>query len=225
MKQSEFEPKITAKGTRLPIMNLKGKPYLMVAHRLVWFREDHPDFSIESFPVKVEADYAVMQAQVKDASGRILAVGHKKETQENFFDFIEKAETGAIGRALAIAGYGTQFEPEFDEQERLADAPVESPERAPTEAKAKRVAKAKTAPPTPEATSTTELAKASSREETLKGIKSVVSVLVAQKKITKAAVAEYAKVQFNEGDPAKLTDEQLTSVYSYLGTVLNGPAQ
>ena len=31
----------------------------------------------------------------------------------------------AIGRALAMCGYGTLQAPEFDEQERLADTPVE----------------------------------------------------------------------------------------------------
>ena len=42
-----------------------------------------------------------------------------------FPDYIEKAETGAIGRALAMCGYGTLQAPEFDEQDRLADAPIE----------------------------------------------------------------------------------------------------
>jgi hypothetical protein len=42
-----------------------------------------------------------------------------------FSVYIEKAETGSIGRALAMCGYGTLQAPEFDEQERLADAPVE----------------------------------------------------------------------------------------------------
>ena len=40
-------------------------------------------------------------------------------------DYIEKAETGAIGRALAMCGYGTLQAPGFDEQDRLADTPVE----------------------------------------------------------------------------------------------------
>jgi hypothetical protein len=42
-----------------------------------------------------------------------------------FSVYIEKAETGAIGRVLALCGYGTLQAPEFDEQDRLADAPVE----------------------------------------------------------------------------------------------------
>jgi hypothetical protein len=47
-----------------------------------------------------------------------------------FPDYIEKAETGAIGRALAMCGYGTLQAPEFDEQDRLADMPVEKAKTA-----------------------------------------------------------------------------------------------
>lgn len=37
--------------------------------------------------------------------------------------------TGAIGRALAMIGFGTQFAPEFDEEQRIVDSPVD---RTPT---------------------------------------------------------------------------------------------
>jgi hypothetical protein len=38
-----------------------------------------------------------------------------------------KAETKAVGRALAMLGYGTQFAPEMDEGERIVDSPVAKP--------------------------------------------------------------------------------------------------
>ncbi len=38
----------THKGTELPILNLRGRDYLEVKYRLVWFREEHPDWSIET---------------------------------------------------------------------------------------------------------------------------------------------------------------------------------
>ena len=66
-----------------------------------------------------------MKAIIKDATGRIIATARKKETEVGFPDYIEKAETGAIGRALAMCGYGTLQAPEFDESDRLADTPVE----------------------------------------------------------------------------------------------------
>jgi len=99
--------------------------YLPVAARIAWFRKEHPDWSIITQAVKSANKAVVMKAIIKDASGRIIATARKKETQVGFPDYIEKAETGAIGRALAMCGYGTLQAPEFDESERLADAPVE----------------------------------------------------------------------------------------------------
>jgi hypothetical protein len=72
------------------------------------------------------ADKAVvMKAIIRDMQGTIIATARKKETEAGFPDYIEKAETGAVGRALAMCGYGTLQAPEFDEAERLADAPIE----------------------------------------------------------------------------------------------------
>jgi hypothetical protein len=117
----------TPRGTRLPLLDLRGKDYLQVAHRLVWFREEHPTWSIETEPLAIQSDYAIFVARVKDENGRLISTGTKHETKHGFFDFIEKAETGAIGRALALCGYGTQFAPELDEEERIVDAPLQRP--------------------------------------------------------------------------------------------------
>ena len=38
----------TTKGTELPTIDLHGKPYLQVAHRIVWFREERPDWRIKT---------------------------------------------------------------------------------------------------------------------------------------------------------------------------------
>jgi len=115
----------TPKGTLLPLMNIKGKPYLQVAHRIVWFREERPHFTIET-ELKSSEGACLAKATIRNEEGRIVAQAHKYEDKKGFFDFREKAETGAIGRALALLGYGTQFaEPDFDERERLADSPVD----------------------------------------------------------------------------------------------------
>ena len=102
--------------------------YLPVAARIAWFRKDHPYWSIITEIVRLEGKAVVMKAIIKDMSGNIIATARKKETEIGFPDYIEKAETGAVGRALAMCGYGTLQAPEFDEQERLADAPVEKAE-------------------------------------------------------------------------------------------------
>lgn len=111
------------------LMDIKGKEYLEVKWRLVWFREEHPAASgwgIKTEPVQISDAQAVFHAVVLDPEGRVVASGTKSETPSGFPDFIEKAETGAIGRALALLGYGTQWcADELDEGERLADSPVE----------------------------------------------------------------------------------------------------
>lgn len=99
--------------------------YLPVAARIAWFRREHPDWSIITKTEQLANKAVVMKAVIKDATGRIIATARKKETEIGFPDYIEKAETGAIGRALAMCGYGTLQAPEFDECERLADAPME----------------------------------------------------------------------------------------------------
>ena len=99
--------------------------YLPVAARIAWFRREHPDWSIITKTIQLANKAVVMKAIIKDANGRIIATARKKETEVGFADYIEKAETGAVGRALAMCGYGTLQAPEFDEEERLADSPIE----------------------------------------------------------------------------------------------------
>lgn len=99
--------------------------YLPVAARVAWFRKDHPYWAIVTEIEHLADKAVVMKATIKDSVGWVIATARKKETEAGFPDYIEKAETGAIGRALAMCGYGTLQAPEFDEQDRLADAPVE----------------------------------------------------------------------------------------------------
>jgi hypothetical protein len=136
------------------IMQLKSregsKDYLPVQWRLVWFREQSPQGTIETEELvydldrEVEAEvyawnpdkrrsekiikkargYARYRAVVTDGRGG-RATGTKSENAANFPDFGEKAETGAIGRALAALGYGTQFAPELNEEHRIVDSPVD----------------------------------------------------------------------------------------------------
>ena len=122
----------TQKGTELPLLNLKGKEYLQVMHRIQWFREEHPTGIIKTTMLAMNgegtAEYAVFKAEIYIDTERgplCVASGHKKETRGGFEDFIEKAESGSIGRALAMCGFGTQFAADdLDEGDRLADSPA-----------------------------------------------------------------------------------------------------
>lgn len=178
----DFAPTMTTpKGTELPLLNLSGKPYLQVAHRLVWFREECPTWSIQtkileykdeartatetpaygdipkSITVTEAKRFAIIQAQIFNDQGVCIAMATKREQyaesmkdKTGFPDYLEKAETGAIGRALAIAGYGTQFATqELDEGQRLADAPVTIPKTPLDAIQAKPIAGAVAQSPTP----------------------------------------------------------------------------
>jgi len=136
------------------LMQLKSregsKDYLPVQWRLVWFRSLCPQGTIDTEEVEVDLDremeeeayvwnsekrrsekvikrakgYARFKATITDGKGG-RATGTKSESCASFSDYIEKAETGAIGRALAALGYGTQFAPELNEEHRIVDSPVE----------------------------------------------------------------------------------------------------
>lgn len=102
-----------------------GRQYLPVAPRLIWFRMEHPDWGIETQAIEVNSDkkYAIFQATIRNEEGRIIAQATKREDAVGFPDYVEKSETGSVGRALAMCGYGTQFAPDFEEGGRYADSP------------------------------------------------------------------------------------------------------
>ncbi len=120
----------TKKGTEIPIINLKGKDYLEVKYRISWMREEHPDWGIMTEFVERNDKFAIAKATIYNDKNMIIATSHKREDIAHFPDNLEKAETGAIGRALALCGYGTQFADDLSEGERIVDAPVARPQAA-----------------------------------------------------------------------------------------------
>lgn len=108
------------------LIDIRGKKYLEVKWRLVWFHEEKPDWSLET----VYADFenaVIFKCAAKNPEGRIMATGHGRLVSTDWPRYFEKAETASIGRCLAILGFGTQFAEEFDEDVEggeLADAPV-----------------------------------------------------------------------------------------------------
>jgi hypothetical protein len=92
-----------------------GTEYLPVQARVHWFRTLNPFGRIETEMIFYDPaqQIAVFKASVYDGEDRLLATATKMESGKEFSDYLEKAETGAIGRALALAGYGTQFAPEL----------------------------------------------------------------------------------------------------------------
>ena len=136
----------------MQIKNRNGSAdYLPVQWRLVWFRSLCPEGVIETEMVHFDPNreteeegytwnnetrrservmkrangFVVFRAIITDGKGG-KATATKSEKAASFSDYVEKAETGAIGRALAMLGFGTQFTgDDFDEQHRIVDAPVD----------------------------------------------------------------------------------------------------
>ena len=109
------------------VTSLRGKQYLEVKWRLVWFRDEHPKGGIVT--EVISTDPLMLRATITDADGKVLATGHgsaeKKQGAVWSGRELEKAETASIGRALAHAGYGTQFTEE-DETDNVVDSPVDT---------------------------------------------------------------------------------------------------
>jgi hypothetical protein len=112
----------TPNGTILPLLDLKGQKYLKPAHRLVWFLETFPKWSIENKIEQITDKMVIMKCEIKDETGRLRAISHKTCAMGKMFP-LESAETGAMGRALALCGFGTQFTDDFDTDD-LADSPL-----------------------------------------------------------------------------------------------------
>ncbi len=121
-------------------MTLKGKDYLEVKWRLVWLRSQHPTAHVETELVKLVEGAAIFRATVTlpplpvidPKTGEVLpgepwsgkATGYGMCGRDEFGDYLERAETAALGRALAALGFGTQFAgAELDG--RIVDSPVE----------------------------------------------------------------------------------------------------
>jgi hypothetical protein len=100
--------------------------YLEVKWRLCWFRDRYPHgvITTEEICVDTTQGYARYRATVEDGQGG-KATGFGTETAAEFADYCERAETRALGRALAALGVGTQFVgQDLAEMPHVADAPV-----------------------------------------------------------------------------------------------------
>jgi hypothetical protein len=129
----------------------KPRMYLETKFRLVWLREQHPEAQITTEIVHLDLEkevsaevfewdeqlrksvkvtkhgqgIVIMKATVKLPNGAI-GTGTKMQNGAEFSEWLEKCETGAIGRALAGLGYGTASTDEMSEGEgRVVDAPVD----------------------------------------------------------------------------------------------------
>lgn len=93
-------------------IDIKGKKYVTVNERLIYFREKYENFALVSEIVELTDDRVVIKASVIESNGFVWATGHAYEDKDSTFinktSFIENCETSAWGRALANFGIGIE---------------------------------------------------------------------------------------------------------------------
>ena len=107
--------------------------YLDVKYRMLWFRLHRPNGKIDTEIVHVDEKSAVVCCKLYsdrgDPAEQYLAKSCAQRfiSQEKYGErYLEIAETAAIGRVLAAAGYGTQFCGSADMLGGIiADAPID----------------------------------------------------------------------------------------------------
>lgn len=91
--------------------------YLDTKYRILWYRLKYPEGKVYKIPKVLNKEYATFEVRVyahrDDVFDNFLANGfasrYKDETKDFGLNFVESAETAALGRALKDAGFGTQF--------------------------------------------------------------------------------------------------------------------
>jgi hypothetical protein len=120
------------------IQQLRGRggntDYLGVRWSLVWLRKEHPDAQIVTEHVQIDPTIAIFKATVSLPTGG-RATGYGSETAADFGDYIEKAETKAIGRALRALGFGApnsegEADDELPSPSVARSAPTSAPARS-----------------------------------------------------------------------------------------------
>ena len=104
---------MTDKTLKDKAINIKGKSYVLVSDRIIYFNENYKNGSIKTKLISTpDAEVVVVKAQVTpniDFKSRFFT-GHSQakwgEGMVNKTAALENCETSAVGRALAMMGIG-----------------------------------------------------------------------------------------------------------------------
>lgn len=90
------------------IVPIHGKQYKTVGLRINEFREDYPEYTIETQLIHQDEQYVVMKALIMNGEN-LISTGYAEEIRGssniNKTSALENAETSAVGRALAFFKY------------------------------------------------------------------------------------------------------------------------
>jgi len=110
-------------------IDLQGKEYRLVAGRVLDFRRAHPDGSIITEMLFGDGERYIFKATAMSGGDnpRVLAIAHgeclRSECRGKVTP-LEKTETKAVGRVLALTGHGTHTLRDDEDGDQIADAPI-----------------------------------------------------------------------------------------------------
>ncbi len=96
--------------TKLKTINIKGKEYVEVNERIIFFRKNYKNHALITEVIDKTDDTILIKATVLNEQGVALATGHAEEVKGSTFinktSYVENCETSAIGRCLGCLGIG-----------------------------------------------------------------------------------------------------------------------
>lgn len=93
-------------------INIKGKEYVTVNERLIYFRTNkkYEDWQIHEDVISVDSEGGIFKVTICDNNGIVRAQAHAQEDKNSSYinktSFLENGFTSALGRALGYLGIG-----------------------------------------------------------------------------------------------------------------------
>ena len=93
-------------------INIKGKEYITVNERLIYFRNtnEFKGFGIKEDIVSIDDTEGIFKVTIYDSNGQPIVSAHAQEYRDSSYinktSFVENGFTSALGRALGYLGIG-----------------------------------------------------------------------------------------------------------------------
>ena len=93
-------------------INIKGKEYITVNQRLIYFRNtnEFKGFGIKEDIVSIDDTEGIFKVTIYDSNGEPIVSAHAQEYRDSSYinktSFVENGFTSALGRALGYLGIG-----------------------------------------------------------------------------------------------------------------------